>query len=108
MDKHPEYRRGSDVEGEASCLYLKSGADPAILATAAETYFLLAEAALRGWEVSGTAKSYYEQGIAVSFEQWGAAVGDYLTSTKKPADFVDILDSQYNSKAVSTVTPKWE
>ncbi|CAK7022375.1 MAG: hypothetical protein BACD_01458 [Bacteroides rodentium] len=108
LDKHPEYRLSNDAVGRASSLYLESNTEPVILATAAETYFLLAEAALRGWSVGETAKSYYEKAITTSFEQWGAAMGDYLSSTKKPADFVDVLDSQYNSKAVSTVTPKWE
>ena len=38
---------------------------PAILATAAETILLEAEAALRGWDVNGkgTAQSLYEKGI---------------------------------------------
>ena len=48
-----------------------------------ESYFLLAEAAVRGWNVPGTAKSNYESGITVSFEHHGLAaeVGQYLSST---------------------------
>jgi hypothetical protein len=63
--------------------------EPVILFTAAETYFLLAEAALRGWNVEGrAAQSFYEAGITTSFEQWGASLGDYLESSNKPAPFV--------------------
>lgn len=47
-----------------------------------ESYFLLAEAAVKGWNVPGTAKSNYEQGITASFEYHGLQneVADYLAS----------------------------
>ena len=32
-----------------------------------ESYFLLAEAAVKGWKVPGTAKSNYESGVTASF-----------------------------------------
>lgn len=38
-----------------------------------ETYFLLAEAAVRGWSVGGTAKTFYNKGIEVSFTHHGVA-----------------------------------
>lgn len=49
-----------------------------------ETEFLLAEAALYGWNVSGSAKSHYEAGIAASFEYHGVSefLNDYLSSTE--------------------------
>ena len=40
--------------------------------TAAEAYFLMAEAALRGWTGAGDAQSNYEEGIMKSFDQHGA------------------------------------
>ncbi|WP_455628364.1 SusD/RagB family nutrient-binding outer membrane lipoprotein [Parabacteroides chinchillae] len=48
-----------------------------------ETYFLLAEAAVYGWSVPGTAQSNYESGIAASFEynEVSQFLGDYLKST---------------------------
>ncbi|MBQ4161944.1 MAG: SusD/RagB family nutrient-binding outer membrane lipoprotein [Parabacteroides sp.] len=48
-----------------------------------ESYFLLAEAAVRGWNVPGTAKSNYENGIAMSFAYHGLEdkLADYLAST---------------------------
>lgn len=50
----------------------------AILMTAAEVWFLRAEAALRGF-TSENVKDCYEKGITVSCQQWGVNVGDYLT-----------------------------
>ena len=49
-----------------------------------ESYFLLAEAAVKGWKVPGTAKSNYESGVTASFEYHGllSQVGDYLSSQK--------------------------
>jgi hypothetical protein len=81
---------------------------PVILFTPAETHFLLAEAALRGWDVGGNAKSFYETGIRISFEQWGLALGDYLESSKKPAPFVDALREDFSSPAMSEVSPRWD
>lgn len=46
-----------------------------------ETYFLLAEAAERGWATPMSAQVAYETGISKSFEYNGAALGSYLTST---------------------------
>ena len=48
-----------------------------------ETYFLLAEASLYGWNTGTTAKEAYENGIKASFEYFGASeyVNDYLNST---------------------------
>lgn len=39
--------------------------------TTAQVEFYLAEAANRGWNVTGTAKEHYEAGIQASMEQWG-------------------------------------
>ncbi|WP_276496670.1 SusD/RagB family nutrient-binding outer membrane lipoprotein [Pontibacter litorisediminis] len=45
-----------------------------------ETYFLLAEAAVRGWNTSMSAEEAYEAGIKSSFDYWGAPMLDYLSS----------------------------
>jgi hypothetical protein len=45
-----------------------------------ETYFLLAEAATRGWTTPVDGKTAYETGIAKSFEYWGITPGAYLSS----------------------------
>lgn len=74
---------------------------------AAEVNFLCAEAALRGWNVSGgSAKDYYEAGIRASFEEWGANDADrYIAnSTAKPAAFVDITSNGADAAAPGTCT----
>ncbi|WP_339741082.1 SusD/RagB family nutrient-binding outer membrane lipoprotein, partial [uncultured Sunxiuqinia sp.] len=47
-----------------------------------ETYFLLAEAAVRGWSTPMNAKTAYENGVKASFAYWGLDnwADDYLTS----------------------------
>lgn len=48
-----------------------------------ETYFLLAEASVRGWNTGTTAQAAYENGVKANFEYMGVAkfVNQYLTST---------------------------
>lgn len=79
------------------------------LMTAAEVYFLKAEAALRGWTGAGDAQSNYEQGIITSFDQRGASgaatyIGD---NTSTPADYVDPVTPSNNIAALSNVTVAW-
>ena len=75
---------------------------------AAEVAFLRAEGAVRGWNMGGTAKDFYNQGITLSFEEWGASgVANYIAnSTAKPASFSDAVASN-NTSAPSTVTIAW-
>jgi len=59
---------------------------------AAETYFLLAEAVLRGWLDAndlGNAGDLYEQGIQTSMEQHEVAIGNYLSVTANPEYYTD-------------------
>ena len=48
-----------------------------------ETYFLLAEAAVKGWTVPMTGKDAYEEGIKSNFAYWGVSshLGTYLASS---------------------------
>jgi hypothetical protein len=77
--------------------------------TAAEVAFLKAEAALRGWTGAGDAKTNYENGIRLSFADWGAAgVDAYIAdATNKPIDYVDPKDPRNNFTASSTITVAW-
>lgn len=85
-----------------------TSAMPGTIMTAAEAYFLLAEAALRGWNAGGDARSFYEEGVAASFNDFGVSLGDYLASSKVPAPWVDPLVADFNAPAASAVSPKWE
>lgn len=69
------------------------------LMTAAEVYFLRAEAALRGWAgAGGTAKALYETGVQISFDQHGKGdATSYLadnTSTANP--YIDPKNAENN------------
>lgn len=77
---------------------------------AAEIYFLRAEGKLRGWNMGGEMKDLYEKGIAVSFEQWGVALGNYLTreDTYKPIAFKASTGTSGSVNAVSTITIAWD
>ncbi|MBK9982482.1 MAG: SusD/RagB family nutrient-binding outer membrane lipoprotein [Saprospiraceae bacterium] len=49
---------------------------PGTIMSAAEVHFLLAEAAARGYNVSGTAEEHYNEGITSSIEEWGGSQAD--------------------------------
>lgn len=89
---------------------------------AAESYFLRAEGALRGWNMGGNAKDLYEEGIRLSIKNelkykgiyaGVTSISDeeidaYINGTTLPADFVDPVDAQNNIKAMNTVPVKWD
>jgi len=81
--------------------------------TAAESYFLRAEGALRGWKMGGLAKDFYNQGINASFLENGLQSSDATTyaanSTLKPIAFTDNSGQTGNNVATppSTVTIAW-
>lgn len=77
--------------------------------TAAEVAFLKAEAGLRGWKGAGDPKTNYEEGIKLSFSDWGAGgVDAYIAdATSKPISYVDPIDARNNFTAASTITVAW-
>lgn len=70
-------RRGIEVPSLNAAGYKYSGVgvkpnDPIMWMNAAEIAFLRAEAtAVFGFDMGGTAEEFYNQGIRLSFEQWG-------------------------------------
>ncbi|HJT73197.1 MAG TPA: RagB/SusD family nutrient uptake outer membrane protein [Chitinophaga sp.] len=83
---------------------------PVQIMTAAEVYFLRAEAAVRNWANAGaTAQSLYEQGINTSMEQWNVSVGSYVSdATSKPDAYTDPKNSANDAPAPSAITIKWD
>ncbi|MGL4994494.1 MAG: SusD/RagB family nutrient-binding outer membrane lipoprotein [Bacteroidales bacterium] len=85
---------------------------PVYFATAAESYFLLAEAALRGFAGATDASEYYNNGVRASMQQWGItdqeAITEYLNSQRKPSSWSS-FDSKIasNVPAESTITPRF-
>ncbi|CAL1520039.1 SusD/RagB family nutrient-binding outer membrane lipoprotein [Chitinophaga sp. MM2321] len=87
------------------------------LMTAAEAWFLKAEAAIRGWAGAGNAQTNYQQGIQQSFDQYklGDATAYYNNNVLKPKPYVDPKaitpgqnDIPAGSPNLSTITIKWD
>jgi len=78
--------------------------------TAAEVYFLRAEAALRGWANAGSAQAMYEQGISTSFQQWNAgdATAYIANNTNVPVAYIDPKNVLNNAASPTTITVKWD
>src|SRR5699024_8728991 len=75
----------------------------------AESYFLRAEGALRGWNMGGTAKEFYEDGVKASFEENGVSgVDAYLQGTTTMAAYTDPKNSANNSKSLTDEVVKWD
>ena len=81
-----------------------------IIMNSAETAFLRAEGALRGWNMGGTAKGFYEEGIRLSFEQWGVSGADaYIAdNTSTPEGYKDPAGLNSYSGATSKATIAWD
>lgn len=113
-------RNGIDIDAKSRYQYYSALAtfpSKIQLMTAAEVWFLKAEAALRGWTGAGTAKDNYENGIRTSFNQYALADADtYIDDAKSiPAEYLDpkaITPGQNNittgSRWLSTITIKWD
>lgn len=82
--------------------------DPVVWMTASEVAFLMAEGALKQWNMGGTAESFYNEGIALSMAMHGVHAGDYLSCTQTRGAFADSKFPQFNDMSfTSSVTVKW-
>lgn len=99
------YREGT------SNFNMDTGTTEIVWMTAAETYFLLAEGAVRGWAMGGSAQSFYEEGVKVSFAENGLSESlaeDYVKdNTSTPARFTDVIGNS-SIDAQTSVTIKWD
>ncbi len=84
------------------------------LFTAAETWFLKAEAALRGYAGAGDIQTNYTTGVQQSFGEWGksASVATYLAdTTSTEAPYLDPKNAENNvalgNPQLSTITIAW-
>lgn len=109
-------RAGANVTDKASADSRHSAARVAqdergVYMTAAEMEFCKAEAALLGWAGAGSAKEHYENGIRLSFEQWGAGgTATYIANTVNcPANYSDDgLGGGGNVTAQTDITIAWQ
>lgn len=101
---------GPNVNSNVNDVYLpiKQFETPFLIMYAAESWFLRAEGALRGWNMgAGTAQSFYEQGIRTSMASWGftgAAVDAYINGTTPPIALTDGV----STPALSDIPVRWE
>lgn len=85
---------------------VKSFNQDAILMSAAESYFMQAEAVQRGW-MSGNAQDLFQKGITANFEYLGLTDADaqaYYTNGKVLCDWTATPDSR---KIEAIITQKW-
>lgn len=92
-----------------SNLNVDQSTTPIVWMTAAEGFFLRAEAALRGWNMGGTARSFYEAGIKVSFDENDVTGADsYIANrTAVPAKYTDRTNGGNAANAPSNITIAW-
>lgn len=77
---------------------------PLLLFTAAESNFLLAEAALRGWYSAETATNLYETGIRASMKQWDLISGTTGTIAQARIDSYVTAHALKTTGTVATQT----
>ncbi|MEJ7643660.1 MAG: SusD/RagB family nutrient-binding outer membrane lipoprotein [Chryseolinea sp.] len=96
---NPHVSQLSDMYKEASGDMLL-----ARLMSASEVHFILAEAALKGWN-AGMAKDHYEAGIMASLETWGVddTYDDYISGTMVAFNDGDTDEVNLNK----IMTQKW-
>jgi len=91
-----------------------STSSPIVWMGPAETYFLRAEGALRGWNMGGDARFLYETGISTSFSYMGVgSASAYINdSLSIPAPYIDPQNEGNNvpsgSPLLSTITINWQ
>jgi len=93
----------NDIYKQAKGPLLKSR-----MMSAAEVRFILAEASLKGWSVTGDAKTHYEAGIKASMDTWGttAAYASYMT--QKSVAYDGTLKQIIEQKWISSWTAAQE
>lgn len=96
--------------------YLAQTQAPLYLMKCSEVYFLLAEGALRGWNMGGTPKQFYEQGIryaalesrSFTGNKYNQLVDEYLNvEAPKNIPYVDPQGLTPDMPSVTKIGVKW-
>ena len=88
-----------------------SASSPVVWMNAAEVAFLKAEAAaVFGFDMGGEAGDFYNEGIRLSFEQWGAGSAEsYISNSSGTASaYVDPAGTNTWEGALSGITVAWD
>lgn len=101
--------RKTDAVNNYSNLIVTSES-PILWLNAAEVNFLMAEYYLRFGGDPALARSCYENGITLSFEEWGASgAEEYIAdATKMPAIYTDPLGSYSHNRRMSECKIAWD
>ena len=79
-----------------------------MLMSAAEVWFLRAEAALRGW-TDEDVETCYRSGVVMSFAQWQVSGAEqYLMTDAPAADYHDPIAPENDIAARCRVSPRWD
>jgi len=110
-------RQGVDITSKSTYVNFSSlgtiyeTAKSVQIMTAAEVAFLRAEGALRGWNMGGTAKDFYNQGINLSLSQYGlsSSYSSYVNDSSSTfSAYVDPKNPENNFLPSSDITIKWD
>lgn len=88
-----------------------SSTSPMVWMNAAEVAFLRAEAvAVFGFDMGGTAEEFYNEGVRLSFDQWGVSgVDAYLAdATNVPENYLDPYGVNSYNNTLSKITIAWD
>lgn len=97
--------------------YLAQTQAPLFLMKCSEVYFLLAEGALRGWNMGGTPKQFYEQGIryaslesrSFTGNKYNQLVDEYLNvEAPKNITYIDPQGLTPDMPSVTKIGVKWD
>lgn len=111
----PRLEKGAFLEPTHSFIDIKwrpiarGGTNPPLkVMSAAEVYFLRAEGALRGWNMGGSVKDLYNEGIRTSMREWENSstsnIEAYITSTNTPM----AINDKWNTPAMSDIPVRFE
>lgn len=95
--------------GGASARYSKPGAiqdTPMPVFYAAESWFLMAEAALKNY-ITGDAETYYNKAIETSMGQWNVSAGTYMSRPGGSFAYTDAYNTSNNYTLTSVPGVAW-
>ena len=102
---HYDIGNSKAIAGDMSKVHLRYTTDPTcephVVMGYSELQLILAEANVRGWITSGSAKNYYDEGIRASFDfynTWGKDLSDFYTPAAADAYLQEAL-VDYNGAA---------
>lgn len=83
--------------------------DPLLWMNSCEIAFLKAEAVVLGL-MSGNAEDFYNEGVRLSFEQWGASgYEDYIgQDSKTPINYIDPAGGESRTDVLTDLPVKWD